>query len=196
MGLRTLEVLQGVGVGARVVCVLLGGHKEPAKGLLELAEGVQVVTEHVPELTLGDELVQERLSGGRHVPPALTAAVTARLDVGGGQAGLLSQPERQHVLLGVAEVALRGQSARGEDVGAVALGVAGEELHHALASLLGSAACLDRLDLLTDGETAREATRIGQIRDEQPSGDRGRKRRRSDWLRIDEGVRLGQVVQM
>ena len=97
MGLRTLELLQGVGVGARVARVLLEGRDGPAGELLELAVGGHVVTEHVPELAPGDEFVEELLRGGGHVPPALTTAVAARLDIGGGPPDLLREPEEQLV---------------------------------------------------------------------------------------------------
>ena len=48
MGLRALELLQGVGVGARVARVVLEGRDGPAGELLELAVGGHVVTVHVP----------------------------------------------------------------------------------------------------------------------------------------------------
>ena len=94
----------------------------------------------------------------------------------------------------------RGQPARGEDVGAVALGVAVEALveerDHAAPGLLGSAACLDGRDLLVDGEVACEPARIGEVGGRPPGRDGVRERGRSDELHADEGIGLGKVLQM
>ena len=200
-----LELLEVVGVLARVGGVLFEGLARPIRKRLVAVVVFAQVTENVAHLAPGHELVEEGLGLGARTPPTLTLARGNLLNAVQGPVLALEQARNDLVSRNVTEVEVGREPARNLLFGLVPIFVVARQLGvqeraQNLRSLLCSAAVIDRRYFVIDrkrGEQALEvraelflAHRLPAL--ENLRRDLGPR----DRFRATQRVRLGKRVQV